>query len=299
MATGSGAAVYRVVLRPAILGAGMVAAAACLSAKPALAQEALKSLGPMPDPAAAALAPRALADLNRMITQGDAFFDVKQGKACKTDIDLLQKETDKWAIAAGGTTTTTIKEHARAVLSGACPDAKGAFSGPAEHIEVTASHSEISNIVMDAHREVRVNGVYAQGRLVGESATFVRTRNTTYHKLSSGELVAPQGPQAQDVSYYVTYAVEDQTGRTLKPSVLFSWSGAQKIVHVSVDESPDGQRSVGTSYQNGKPFMRTRMKNGAYHGWLEYFDPTLIQLKQDKVCYQNGTQIKALQCPDT
>ncbi|MGB6105606.1 MAG: hypothetical protein WBF88_17320 [Pusillimonas sp.] len=298
-AAGPGAAIGGAISRSALLGAGILAAAAGLIANPAQAQEALKSLGPVPDPTAAALAPRALADLNRMITQGDAFFDVNQGTACKVDLDQLQKETDKSAAAMGSGASATIKDGARAMLSGACPDANGVFMGPAEHIEAITSHTELSNIVMDLHEETRVSGVYAQGRLVGESARYVRHKSTTYHKLSSGELVAPQGPEALRVSYFVTYAVEDQNGKTIKPSVRFAWSGAQKIVTVLVKESPDGQREVDTFYNNGELFMRMRTKNGAYHGWMEYFDPNLIRLKQDKVCYQNGTQIKALQCPDT
>lgn len=266
---------------------------------PAQAQEALKSLGPVPDPAAAALAPRALADLNRMITQGDAYFDLSQGVACKVDVAQRQKEADKWAAAASGAVMTTIKEAAQSMISGACPDGDGVFSGPVEYVEASLSRTEMSNIVMDTHTALRIQGVQVQGRAVGESTSFTRNRSTTYHKLASGELVAPQGAAAQDVSYFLTYATDDQSGKTIKPRVMFSFDAARKIVVVNVTESPDGVREVSTMYTDGKLFMRTRSKNGNYHGLTEYFDPTLVQINKDKVCYQNGTEIKALQCPDT
>src|SRR5690606_34238361 len=123
-------------------------------------------------PAAAALAPRALADLNRMITQGDAFFDLSQGVACKVDLAEQQKEADKWAQAAGGNVTTIIMEHAQTMLSGACPTGKNGFSGPVEFINVTLSRTDISNIVVDSQTALRANGVHAQGREVGEHTSF-------------------------------------------------------------------------------------------------------------------------------
>lgn len=293
----AGVKAYRSRQRSVAMGAGIVLAAGWLAAAPAQAQEAIKSLGPLPD-AATALGPRALADLNRMITQGDALFDVNQGVACKVDLARLQQEADKSGRAAGGV-TTAIKESARVMISGACPDKDGVFSGPVEYIDITVSRSDAGNIVMDSHRALRETGVYVQGRVVGQSTTLVRSKNTTYHKLSSGELVAPQGAGSQDIGHYLTYATDDQSGKTIRPRVMFYWSEAQKSLLVSVKESPDGQRQVETMYANGKPTMRMRTKNGSYHGWMEYFDPALVQLKQDKVCYQNGTQVKAWQCPDT
>lgn len=268
-----------------------------------IASAQTQRLPPVADPHASKLLSRAESDLARVINAGDAFFDLHQGTPCSLDYQTMTRAIvgpRAHSNMASYLSTLPQPESSRlVVLSGSCPQA-GLFNGPVEYITEIKLRSEHDNIVVTVEEKKRANGLFINGNPIGEHLSSSWTNTSSFHRLSSGELISMLGGQATPPHYTIHYQNLDSDSAPISPAVSFVWSGSQPIPSMTiVKRTIDANRDVTDHYNGDKLSSRSRNKNHQPHGWLENFDPELIKIGVGKLCYQHGRMIKAIDCPDS
>ena len=287
--------------RPSETHSGMTSAASRSSMT-------LSSLGPLPHPAAAALQARALQDMNRILVEGDALFDPAQGTACQVSWALDEKAVKAIRAQGYGEPKPPIT-YSISMVSGACPtqpasDSAPIFAGPVEYIEHKHDRNEISSeLFSDTIWTSRISAVHVQGQAKGEETTLRRLYTKTYHRLQSGEVIQQKstGYDFNKPTYQVSYTTHDDQGGLLRPQVTFSYplwaNNPPKITVTVAEQTAPGKTSI-TQFEGGERKSLMRMRDGALHGWTDYFDPSVVRtLGSNRQCYQNGQLVKATECP--
>ncbi|WP_033457491.1 hypothetical protein [Bordetella bronchiseptica] len=271
----------------------------------------LRSLGPVPDPAAA-LQARALRDINHLLTQGEALFAPGQGVSCPVSYPL--EAVNRRLRANGSPEEAPPLVYALNVVSGACPSQGSSaedfkFEGPVDYILVTHKRKQSTG---DDHDDILLQerrvGVYAGGMPVGEHKEFGRALHKHYRRLFSGEIMEMRaaGRDAGKPMYSVYYqsygggGAPELAGTPVGGTVDFfspDWLAQPLKTTITVAAYPDASRRVVTIYEDGEPVRRFRARkmDGQYvlHGWYEYLKP-----RGNSVCYQHAVQIHATECAD-
>ncbi len=127
----------------------------------------------------------------------------------------------------------------------------------------------------------------------------IAIRSKTYNLLSNGEAIEMKSDDAnlqrlfKQVTYVATYMTFDKDGVLGRPSVGFTQSDMGPVTTITITSPVDARRQVTESYRNGALHMRSRLKDGLNHGWME------TAPGQPPMCFQNGKIVKAEVCPDT
>jgi hypothetical protein len=283
------------------LGAAGLAIGMAISMNGAYGQA--KRLPSIADPDAAALTDRAEKDLAHAIEADSALFDSGLGTSCPLGHEDIVRATLgplAYARMAQQLKAEPPPEISRlTVLSGTCP-LNAIFNGPVEYITETGSRFATDSLVITTETKQRVAGVFVNGNPIGDHVTHRRLLSTTFNRLGSGELIEVKTGHPNRPVHSVAYESRDSDSRPTRPTVTFSWiDGPTMRTMTIIARTLDGDRTVSDMYQDDKLASRTRFKNHQLHGWNENFLPELVKLGMGKQCYQNGQEIKAVDCPDT
>ncbi len=213
---------------------------------------------------------------------------------------------------AAATSTITMLTDLKAVrvglLSGQCgPD------GPIGPAILVGSYRDIMRISVNGAPHVtvtngvaRVEGVWINGKRDG---AFSTVQMISSNQLSAGQSGALQ-EQVHDWAYLneitnsptAIYSYDEfHAGKPGRLSVTFSRNPVSGIYSTMVSERLDDSYSIMTNYSGNRLASEQRTKNGKLHGWL-VIQPSVyndIAIPGRRICYQNGEEVKALDCPSS
>jgi len=213
---------------------------------------------------------------------------------------------------AAATSTATMLTDLKAVrvglLAGQCgPD------GPVGPAILVGSYRDIMRVSVNGAPHVtvtdgvaRVEGLWINGKREGAFSTVQMISSS---QLSAGQSGALQ-EQVHDWAYLneitrsptAVYSYDEfRAGKPGPLTVVFTRNPVSAIYGTMVSERLDDVHGVLTSYNGNRLSSEQRTKNGKLHGWL-VIQPSVyndIAIPGRRICYQNGEEVKALDCPST
>lgn len=153
---------------------------------------------------------------------------------------------------------------------------------------------------------LRVEGNWQGGKRTGPIKTIMMTRNKQFKPGEKGlEETVQDWAYLNDITNSVTANYMYQTyinGVEGRYIAAFARNAVTGTYSTTIVENLDREHTVSTTYNGATYAGRSHMKNGALHGWMETdfraYDPSTT-MGVIRKCYQNGEEVKALECPST
>lgn len=208
----------------------------------------------------------------------------------------------------GFTMVSDLKAVRLVALSGTCgPD------GPVGPVVLLGTTRDVMRMKIQDSFQVtaidsilRLEGTWQGGKRSGPFKTITMTRSKLFKPGESGlEEKVDDWAYLNDIVKSVTASYMYQNysnGEDGRYIAAFSRNAVTGNYSTMIIENLDREHIVSTTYNGATYAGRSRLKNGQMHGWSETdyraYDPNTT-LGVIRKCYQNGEEVKALECPST